>query len=97
MIYRILVACLLFFACLFFELLMLLSGISLLFDKINAFQIIFHGLGCIVSIWQILDRFQYKTVWSILGFFGVPPVLLEIVVLFAACSKYKVINEVEQI
>lgn len=77
---------------LFVEFLTLLSGISLMFDRINTFQIVFHFLGCIVSVWQILDRFQYKTVWSIMGFFGIAPFLLEISVVFAACTRYKIIN-----
>ena len=91
------IACLIFIGLLFCEFVTVLFGVSLLFDRINVFQIVFHFLGCITCIWQILDTFQYKTMWSIMCFFGLIPFLLEISVVFAACNKYKVINKVETI
>jgi hypothetical protein len=84
-----------FIILLFSEFFTLIFGVSVLFNKVNVVQIIFHFIGCLALIWQILDRNQYRTMWSLMAFFGFIPFALEIGVLFAACTKYRVIYNVE--
>lgn len=53
-------------------------------------------MGSVALIWQILDGNQYRTMWSLMMFFGFLPFALEVGVLFAAMTKYKVISSVEE-
>eukprot|EP00347_Sterkiella_histriomuscorum_P010739 403375105 len=93
----VLAASLIFIILLFLEFFTLIFGVSLLFNKVNVVQIVFHFIGCLSLIWQILDGSQYRTMWSLMVFFGFIPFALEVGVLFAACTKYRVIHNVEQL
>lgn len=84
-----------FLLLLFLEFFTLIFGVSLLFNKVNVVQIVLHLIGCVALIWQILDGNQYRTMWSLMMFFGFLPFALEVGVLFAALTKYSVISSVE--
>ena len=84
-------------ALLFLEFATLIFGVSLLFNKVNAFQIVLHFIGCLATIWQILNLNQYKTMWTLMGFFGALPFSMEVFVIILAFTRYHVIDQVEQI
>ena len=52
----ILAGCLIFIILLFLEFFTLIFGVSLMFNKVNAFQIVFHFVGCLATIWMILNQ-----------------------------------------
>ena len=81
----------------FLEFLTLIFGVSLLFNRVNVFQIVLHFIGCLSTIWQILNHDQYKNMWSLMAFFGVIPFVMEMSVLVLAFTRYHVIDQVEQI
>ena len=68
-----------------------------MFNKVNVFQCVLHFIGCLASIWQILNHNNYKMMWSLMAFFGVLPFALEVAVLVLAFTRYHVIDQVEQI
>jgi phage-related holin len=88
---------LIFLALIFLEFVTLTFGISFLFNKINVFQIVLHFIGCLGTIWQILNLNQHTMMWSLMAFFGVIPFVLEISVVLLAFTRYHVIDQVESI
>ena len=68
-----------------------------MFNRVNAFQIVLHMIGCLATIWQILNLNQFRMMWSIMAFFGAIPFALEVGVLFMALTRYRVIDQVEYI
>jgi hypothetical protein len=64
-------------------------GISLTFDKLNLFQIFLHFLGCLFTIWFVLDTWRYTYMWFIWGFFGLIPFILEVLIIVGAASFSK--------
>jgi len=93
----VLAASLIFLVLIFLEFVTLTFGISLLFNKINAFQIVLHFIGCLGTIWQILNLNQFTMMWSLMAFFGIIPFVLEVSVILLAFTRYHVIDQVEQI
>ena len=92
-----LAASLLFLGLIFLEFVTLTFGISFLFNKINVFQIVLHFIGCLGTVWQILNMNQFTMMWSLMAFFGVLPFLLEVSVILLAFTRYHVIDQVESI
>lgn len=84
-----------FLFLIFLEFITLIFGVSLLFNKVNVFQIVLHFIGCLATIWQILNHNNYKMMWSLMAFFGVIPFLLEMSVLALAFTRYHVVDQVE--
>jgi hypothetical protein len=62
---------------------------------VNVFQIVLHFIGCCGTIWQILNLNQYRTMWSLMAFFGALPLALEAGVFVLAFTRYNVIDQVE--
>ena len=93
----ILAASLIFLVLIFLEFVTLTFGISLLFNKINAFQVVLHFIGCLGTIWQLLNLNQHTMMWSLMCFFGILPFILEVSVILLAFTRYHVIDQVEQI
>jgi hypothetical protein len=58
------------------EFLMLLTGISVMFLRITAFQISFHFTGAVLLLWIILDQFNYF--WYLMIFTAGLPFVLEL-------------------
>jgi hypothetical protein len=88
---------LIFLLLIFLEFVTLTFGVSLLFSRVNAFQIVLHFVGCAGTVWQILNLNQFKTMWTLCCFFGLLPFLLELSVLLLAATRYRVIDQVEAI
>jgi len=85
------------FVCLLLlEFFALMSGISVMFKKANAIQVLLHGLGVLSCVWMILDRFSYVTLYVIAFLFGFLPFLIEIFVFLSAVDKFRRIGLVEQ-
>ena len=84
-------------ALLFSEFFALTFGISVLFIKINIFQILFHFVGIVHLTLMVLVRFSYTQMRAILTFYVIIPFLLEISVLFMACGKFKVMSFLQNI
>ena len=67
-----------------FEFLIMILGISLTFNQVNLIQIFLHSLGCIFTLWFLLDSWNFKSMWPIWGLFGLTPFLCEIFTLSGA-------------
>ena len=48
-----------FLGFLIFEFVMLLMGVSVMFSQWTFFQNFIHGLGCLFTLWFLLDSWQY--------------------------------------
>ena len=81
-----------FLGLIFIEFFTLIFGISLPFSKVNVFQIVLHFIGVLATIWQILNLNQYRTMWSLMAFFGIIPLVLEVGVIVLAFTRYHVID-----
>ena len=93
----VLAASLIFLMMIFLEFLTLIFGVSIMFNKVNVFQCVLHFIGCLATIWQILNHNNYKMMWSLMAFFGVIPFAMEVSVIVLAFTRYHVIDQVEQI
>ena len=83
---------LIFLGLIFIEFFTLIFGVSLLFSKVNAVQIVLHFIGVLATIWQILNLNSYRTLWSLMAYFGALPLALEIGVIMLAFTRYHVID-----
>lgn len=81
-----------FIICMTFEFLLMVLGMSLIFDKCNILQIFMHFLGCLFTAWFLLDTWRYNYMWYLWAFFGVLPFLIEILILVSAVRFTKNIN-----
>ena len=61
-------------------------GVSLLYSQVNLVQIFLHVLGCLFTIWFILEQWSYVNIWPIWVFFGLFPFLLELGTVGAAIT-----------
>ena len=66
-----------------FEFFMMILGSSVpfIYAKWNLIQIVLHFLGCLFSLWFILDTWQYIRIWYIFAPCSFIPFVLEIVML----------------
>ena len=86
---------LIFLGLIFIEFFTLIFGVSLLFSKVNVVQIVLHFIGVLATIWQILNLNSYRTLWSLMAYFGALPLALEVGVIMLAFTRYHVIDQVE--
>ena len=91
-----LAASLIFLVLIFLEFLTLIYGVSIMFNKVNVFQCVLHLIGCLATIWQILNHNNYKMMWSLMAFFGALPFVMEASVVGLALTRYKVVGKVEE-
>ena len=77
---------------LFLEFLTLTFGISVMFPKINSFQILIHFVGVVHMTIMILVRFSYTQMRSILFFYVILPFILEVSVIFLAYGRFKIMD-----
>ena len=70
----------------FFEFLMMVLGISVphIFAQYNLVQILLHFLGCIFTIWYILDTWVNSDLWAMWTFFCLVPIFFESVIIVSA-------------
>ena len=78
--------------CVGFEFLLMVLGISLVFNKSNILQTFLHVLGCLFSTWFVLDSWSYSYIWPLWGFFGLTPFVIEIFVIVGAARLNKDIS-----
>ena len=57
------------------------TSVPPVFAKFNLLQIIFHLLGCLFTIWFILDSWQYVLIWPLFICFSVMPMVVEFSIL----------------
>jgi hypothetical protein len=70
----------------------------MMFHRVNVIQILLHFLGCISLVWQVMEPFHYKRVWSIwamsgylnLLIYSLIPFLFEIGVFVLGSLYYKI-------
>ena len=72
----------------FIEILILFTGLSVFFDKINVFSIIFQSMGLLFTSWFILGQWPSELLWPIWVFGSLIPSLLEILVLVLSKKMY---------
>lgn len=53
------------------------TSVPPVFAKFNLLQIILHLLGCLFTLWFILDSWQYVLIWPIFICFSVMPIVVE--------------------
>ena len=82
----------------FLEFLGMIAGTSVppSFAKYNLLQIILHMLGCLFSLWFILDSWQYKLIWPLFLIFSVLPILIEGTILQQAIRLNKNIRNTRE-
>ena len=80
----ILIAACIYFGLLVLELFTLAFGLSVMFQQINAMQVILHGMGVFGNIWMVLDRWHWIQLYVLATLFAFIPFLLELSVVFAA-------------
>ena len=62
------------------EFLSMLVGISILFPELTFLQCFLHFLGCMFTLWFLLDSWQYKRIWYLFSLFGFFPFLIEMLI-----------------
>ena len=74
--------CLIWGLC-YFEMLMMIVGTSVpfVFAKFNLLQIVLHLIGCLFTVWFILDTWNYMRIWNIFVVCSVLPFILEIIMM----------------
>ena len=77
------IASFLFF--LVFEFLMMLGGLSIMFDSLTFLQNFLHLLGIMFTGWFLLDSWQYERIWGIWVLFGFFPFMVELYIFTSAC------------
>lgn len=74
--------------CQFFEAMILFTGLSVFFDKINVFSIIFQSIGVLFISWFILGQWPSELLWPIWVFGSFLPFILEIAILVLSKKLY---------
>ena len=74
--------------CQFFEAMILFTGLSVFFDKINVFSIIFQSIGVLFTSWFILGQWPSELLWPIWVFGSLLPFILEISILILSKKLY---------
>ncbi len=72
-----------------FEFLLMVLGISLLYNKTNIVQIFLHFLGCLFTTWFVLDNWRFGYMWGLWLPFGLLPFCLEVLVIIGVASFNK--------
>jgi len=65
-------------ACFLFDIIGLLGAFSVMNNKLNLWQAVFHGLGAFLTSWFIMYSWPYKRYWLIWGFTHLFPALNEL-------------------
>lgn len=66
------------------------------FAKFNLLQIILHMLGCLFTIWFILDSWRYPLIWPLFVCFSVLPILIEATIMQQAFRLNKNIKDTRE-
>ena len=74
--------------------LLLLTGSSIQFQQINAFQVLLHGLGVLALIWMILDVWQQQWLTVIGALTVFVPLVMEIGIVIAAKEKFSIVSHI---
>ena len=64
----------------YFELFMMIIGSSVpfVFAKFNLLQNVLHFLGCLFTLWFILDTWSYYRIWYVFMLTSILPFILEV-------------------
>ena len=67
-----------------FEVAMLLVGVGLMFSSLTFLQNFLHFLGCLFTVWFLLDSWQFQRIWWLWGCFGAFPFAIELYMIVAS-------------
>ena len=75
----------------FLEFILMILGVSVppKFAKYNLLQIILHLLGCLFTLWFILDSWQYTLIWPLFVGFSILPIMVEATIIQQAVRLNK--------
>ena len=93
----ILISACVYWGLLLLELLTLSVGLSVMYKKINAIQMLLHGLGVLGGVWMILDHWHWFDLFIMAIVFGALPFILEVGVILAARKWFMTINHIENL
>ena len=67
----------------YFEFFVMIIGYSVhfAFAKFNLLQIVLHFIGCLFTMWFILDTWNYTRIWNIFIFNSLLPLILELLMI----------------
>ena len=85
----ILIGSLIYFGLLLLELFTLSFGLSIMYPKNNALQMLLHGLGTLGNSWMILDRWHWFWLYILAFLFALIPFIIEVTVIIAARIQMK--------
>jgi hypothetical protein len=74
---------------LFVEMVLLIAGYSLFYDRLNVVQIFLHLMGILLCIVFVLVPWGYYLIWGIWAGFGLIPFIIEIFIFIGARGLYK--------
>ena len=74
--------------CQFFELISLITGITIFFYKFNVFSITFQSIGVLFTSWFILGNWPSELLWPIWFFGALIPFIFEIIILLSTKKLY---------
>ena len=72
-----------------FVLMIVGTSVTPQFAKFNLLQIILHLLGCLFTLWFILDSWRYTLIWPLFIGFGLLPIIVEAVIIQQAVMLNK--------
>jgi Transmembrane protein len=74
--------------CQFFNLVSLLTGTSVFFDRINVFSITLQGIGALFTSWFVLGQWPSELLWPIWVFGTLIPFILELFIFLIGKKVY---------
>eukprot|EP00347_Sterkiella_histriomuscorum_P010928 403374394 len=84
--------CIAYLFCISFEFVVMVLGMSLLYNQFNIVQIFLHFLGCLFTTWFILDSWRFTYIWPLWAFFGLVPFIFECCIIFGVVRMNKDIS-----
>ena len=94
------VGCVAIWALCYLEIASMIIGFSVpfVFAKFNMLQIVLHFIGCLFTVWFILDTWNFARIWNIFICSALLPFILEIVMLRQARKLRKdiVLNSLDE-
>ena len=78
-----------FIICVVLEFLIMFTGMTLFFDKLNLVQIVFHSMSILATSLYVLNDGHYQTLWKVWIVGGIIPLSIEIVNAISARVHFK--------
>mmetsp|Transcript_2869 Transcript_2869/g.359 ORF Transcript_2869/g.359 Transcript_2869/m.359 type:complete len:90 (+) Transcript_2869:158-427(+) len=75
--------------CLLFEILVLFTGKTLFYDRVNIINCIIHSLGVILLCWLMFDDWKQSYIWAIWFFTSLIPSVVDLLIFLRSRTLYK--------